>query len=171
MSVPIYNSSLQTASQPIDDFRRRSQGHPVVTFGFGGKLITVIPQRLHAAFSGKSDTPSRPGLVTTRYLGDLLSGPRDILDSFPGPLYSGNGKNDMKSKKSSCIKWLSEMIETFQKQAAGRQLREHAISLEDKLLVYKTMRHFLEHDGDLNLQMKGWRLSEVFGHGERYGFE
>ncbi|KFG85166.1 COPII coat assembly protein sec-16 [Metarhizium anisopliae] len=143
--------SLTNLLPPTDgrehDPLERWKGAPVMSWGVGGTFVTTFPKSIPRYAIGQS-TP-----VTVRTVGEVkvqnikdLDPLQDHLAKFPGPLKG-------KSKKKEAISWLSAGIESMEKELPDVTFQSH-LSLEDKrsierLLLWKLLRVFIEHDGVL----------------------
>ena len=125
----------------------RWKGAPILTWGLGGTVITSFPQSIPRYAVGQT----APTFVRTH--GEVkLSSIKDLeplqerLSKFPGPLKG-------KSKKKEVVAWLSAGIETLQKELPDLSFHSE-LSLEakraiERLLLWKILRVFIEHDGVL----------------------
>ena len=96
-----------------------------------------------------------PGEVKIRHTKDVL--PLDnTLAKFPGPVYTG-GKGT-KSKKKEVLAWMEERITEMEKDASGLGMflpGEFVLDeatrkkTEEKILLWKGMKIFLENDGNI----------------------
>ncbi|KAL2268566.1 hypothetical protein VTJ83DRAFT_3412 [Remersonia thermophila] len=126
----------------------RWRGSPVVSWGVGGTLVTTFPKEVprYGINSTGPSTVRAPGEVKVRNVKDIVP-LESRLAKFPGPLKG-------KSKKKETIAWLSSGIESLE-QALPTTYGIHAqLSHEDKraterLLLWKILRVFIEHDGVL----------------------
>ena len=64
------------------------------------------------------------------------------LESFPGPLKSKNKKKDL-------LTWLSNQVETLQQHSNVASMDSMNPRVSERLLLWKVMRIFIEHDGAL----------------------
>ncbi|KAG8424559.1 vesicle coat component [Metarhizium acridum] len=143
--------SLTNLLPPTDgrehDPLERWKGAPVMSWGVGGTFVTIFPRSIPRYAIGQT-TP-----VTVRTVGEIkvqnikdLDPLQDHLAKFPGPLKG-------KSKKKEAISWLSAGIEFMEKELPDVTFHSH-LSLEEKrsierLLLWKLLRVFVEHDGVL----------------------
>ena len=149
--------SLVGANDPLS---RTSSGAPVVTFGFGGKMITCfhgmpgLNAGFDVAFSARTSSELR-----VRILQKVL--PESVLNtpgpSYPGPLVSDPGSASLslvrstasaqiKVKKSGLTTYLLGRIEESS-QGLGflsPPERQHA---ENKLILVKLLKILIENDG------------------------
>lgn len=112
-----------------------SAGHPVASFGFGGKLLTTVPQTVpRFSLEGKMTTQIiGPGPILIRAVKEPSL--REAFIDFPGPLLQT--RNAAKQKRADLSLWLSKQIKD--QEAAAQQ--------QDRLLLYRILMLFLEHNG------------------------
>lgn len=126
---------------------QRWKGVPVFAWGVGGAVITSFPQSI-PRYTVASSTPTisrAPGEVKIRSIKEIDPLP-ERLAKFPGPLKG-------KSKKKEVLAWLSSGIETLEKDLPDVSFHSE-LSLEakraiERLLLWKILRVFVEHDGVL----------------------
>ncbi|KAL9596200.1 MAG: hypothetical protein Q9219_005952 [cf. Caloplaca sp. 3 TL-2023] len=122
----------------------RWKGAPIFKFGFGGLIMTSFPKHIprYAAGHGFPMIKCSPGEVK------LQTGNVGTLDSdvarFPGPLKS-------KGKKKELLEWLQKRIETLENVHGSMEpsssLPDSMKKHEEKILLWKTMKVFVEYDG------------------------
>ena len=126
------------------DPMRRWQGAPILRFGFGGSVVTSFPKRV-PRFTTAQVAPSikcTPGEVNV-HTSKIL--PLDeVISSFPGPLKA-------KSKKKDVLAWLSNGITRLEQEMMQlgylQSVNDHSKRREESLLLWKTLRVFVECDG------------------------
>lgn len=114
----------------------RCAGHPIASFGFGGKLLTTIPKTI-PKFSVDGTMTHRiagPGPVMIRSIKDLNTG--DVFGDFPGPLL--HTKTAAKQRKADLQLWLAKRIPPA-----------NAETQNDKTVLYRLLMLLLEFDGAL----------------------
>ena len=125
----------------------RWKGSPIFAWGVGGVTVTSFPKSIpRYAMNQTAPTIVRTvGEVKVQNIKDLdpLS---EELARFPGPLRG-------KSKKREAISWLAAGIEAMEKNIPDIAFNTH-LSLEakrsaERLLLWKLLRVFIEHDGAL----------------------
>ncbi|KAL8674352.1 MAG: hypothetical protein Q9168_001212 [Polycauliona sp. 1 TL-2023] len=159
-----YMPTAQTGSRPTQDLNyirpddgrehdplERWKGGPIFNFGFGGTIVSSFPKQIprYTAGHGFPMIKCSPGEVK------LHAGNKDMLGddiaSFPGPLKS-------KSKKKELLEWLREKIEGLEKAQASivpsATLPDPIKRHEEKVLLWKTMKVFVEHDGNVSRNNK-----------------
>lgn len=126
---------------------QRWRGVPILAWGVGGTIITTFPKNI-PRYSMNSSVPTvsrAPGEVKVLHAKDVDPLP-DRLAKFPGPLKG-------KSKKKETIAWLSSGIETLEKTLPDvsfhPELSPEAKRAMERLLLWKILRVFIEHDGAL----------------------
>ena len=126
---------------------QRWRGAPVFAWGVGGTIITSFPKDV-PRYGMNQSLPSivrSPGEVKIRSIKDI-DPLEDRLTSFPGPLKG-------KSKKKDVISWMTSGIEILERNASYLRSLQY-LSHEDKrteerILLWKILRVFVEHDGTL----------------------
>ena len=126
------------------DFLERWKGCPVISFGFGGKIVTSFPKHVPRYAAGQS-TPMimcSPGEVKIQD-GKILPLAEDIA-TFPGPLRS-------KGKKKEILDWLQRRVSHLENSGVGETssatLPDPRKRYGEKLLLWKIVRVLVEHDG------------------------
>lgn len=126
------------------DHLERWKGCPIISFGFGGTIVTSFPKQVPRYAAGQN-TPMikcSPGEVKILD-GKILPLDEDVA-TFPGPLRS-------KSKKKDVLDWLQRRIAHLESSGAG-QIRSATLPdprkrHEEKMLLWKIVRVVVEHDG------------------------
>ncbi|KZZ96519.1 COPII coat assembly protein sec-16 [Moelleriella libera RCEF 2490] len=132
-----------TEHDPLERWR----GAPVFAWGVGGTFVTAFPKSTPRYAMGQS-TP-----IMIRTVGEVkvqnvkdLSPLQERLAKFPGPLKG-------KAKKKEVISWLAAGIETLEKDVPDisfhSQLSLDAKRSVERILLWKLLRIFIEHDGAL----------------------
>ena len=129
------------------DYLERWKGCPIVSFGFGGTIVTSFPKQVPRYAAGQS-TPMikcSPGEVKIRD-GKILPLDEDIA-AFPGPLKSKNKKKDV-------LDWLQNRIVHLESsgfdQTGSATLPDPRKRHEEKSMLWKIVRVLVEHDGAVN---------------------
>lgn len=126
---------------------QRWKGAALLTWGVGGTVVTCFPKSI-PRYGLNQTTPSiirSHGEVKVRTIKDI-DPLQDHLTKFPGPLRG-------KSKKKETVAWLSSSIESMEKELPDVSFNSE-LSLEakrsiERLLLWKILRVFIEHDGAL----------------------
>lgn len=126
---------------------QRWKGVPIFAWGVGGTVITTFPQST-PRYTISSSTPTitrANGEVKVKNIKDIDPLPERLM-KFPGPLKG-------KSKKKETVAWLTAGIETLEKNLPDLSFHSE-LSLEakrgiERLLLWKILRVFIEHDGIL----------------------
>ena len=136
--------------RPVDgresDPLERWKGAPIFKFGFGGNIVTSFPKHVprYAAGHAFPMVNCSPGEVKLR-LGNVGTLDNDIAN-FPGPLKS-------KGKKKELLGWLQQKIATLESGRASitpsSQLPDPSKRHEEKILLWRIMHIFIEHDGSI----------------------
>ncbi|KAK6584680.1 hypothetical protein PZA11_002904 [Diplocarpon coronariae] len=129
-----------------NDPLQRWRGAPVFAWGVGGTVMTSFPQDIpRYGMNSQAMIIRTPGTVKIRSIKDLdpLHG---RFSSFPGPLKG-------KSKKKEVLTWLTSGIELLQQNASYLRsvsmLSHEDKRIEERILLWKILRVFIEHDGTL----------------------
>ena len=126
------------------DHLGRWKGCPIISFGFGGAIVTSFPKHIPRYATGQTAPMIKcsPGEVKLQD-GKVLPLDDDIA-TFPGPLKS-------KSKKKEVIEWLQKRIQQleFDRNSPydSGTLPDPRTRHEEKILLWKIVRVLVEHDG------------------------
>ena len=126
------------------DHLGRWKGCPIISFGFGGAIVTSFPKHIPRYAAGQTAPMIKcsPGEVKLQD-GKILP-LNDDLATFPGPLKS-------KSKKKEVIEWLQKRIQQleFDRHSPydSGALPDPRTRHEEKILLWKIVRVLVEHDG------------------------
>ena len=125
----------------------RWRGVPIFAWGVGGTVVTSFPKSVpRYTIASSTPTVSRtPGEVKVMAIKEISPLP-DRLSHFPGPLKG-------KSRKKEAVNWLTAGIETLEKEIPDvsfhSELSLGAKREMERLLLWKILRIFIEHDGSL----------------------
>ncbi|KAG6376165.1 Sec23-binding domain of Sec16-domain-containing protein [Boletus reticuloceps] len=146
-----------------DPLGRTSSRAPVISFGFGGKLLTCFHSSadpntgFDVALSSRRTTN-----VTIRVLHQLLPDymPETKATEFPGPLFSDlgtpvtglvrTGTSQAKTKKARVIKYLEERAEELLRGTMYTSNNIERQRLEGKLILAQLLKIMVENDGSLS---------------------
>lgn len=151
-----------------DPLGRASARVPVISFGFGGKLVTCFHSAGETASGFDVSLTSRHSTsVQLRILHEVI--PASAMDSsassYPGPLFSDPGAssislartvgvgtaNNVKAKRALVTTWLAERSEELSRGVAhipsGSQERHNA---EGKLVLIRLLKAMVDNDGQLS---------------------
>ena len=129
------------------DHLERWKGCPIFSFGFGGAIITSYPKQIPRYAAGQTAPLIKcsPGEVSLQD-GKILPFDEDVA-AFPGPLKS-------KGKKKEVVDWLQRCISKLESNiiapTATSNLPDPSKRHEEKILLWKIMKIFVEHDGVLD---------------------
>jgi COPII coat assembly protein SEC16 len=142
-------SSTQSAPRTLEeDFQTKRGGYPIVSFGFGGKLITMIPRTPHRVNIHGVAPLAVPGHIAFSNLGEIIEPPAQAL-SFPGPLFA-SGK-PVKGRSKDIGTWLDSNIAQLDQMRESPNLEEeHILRLEDKKVLIKLLRMLVDNNGVLD---------------------
>ncbi|PBP17669.1 COPII coat assembly protein SEC16, partial [Diplocarpon rosae] len=129
-----------------NDPLQRWRGSPVFAWGVGGTVMTSFPQDIpRYGMNSQAMIIRTPGAVKIRSIKDL-DPLQERLSSFPGPLKG-------KSKKKEVLAWLASGIELLEQNASYLRtvsmLSHEGKRTEERILLWKILRVFIEHDGTL----------------------
>ncbi len=154
---PTYPTHRRSISQnlnlvpPTDgtetDPLQRWKGAPVFAWGVGGTFVSSFPQDvpLYGITQALPTIHRTAGLVQIKNIKELQP-LEERLAKFPGPLKG-------KSKKKEVLAWLTTGIEGLERllpsQSFAAQVSHEDKRLEERVLLWKILRLFIEHDGVL----------------------
>ncbi|KAF2145878.1 uncharacterized protein K452DRAFT_315179 [Aplosporella prunicola CBS 121167] len=134
----------ELAMDPLE----RWKGSPIFKWGLGGSVLTTFPKHIPRYGTGAVGamikcTPGEVKLQSAKTLCPLS----DSVAKFPGPLKT-------KGKKKDVLGWLKSNIESMDKDYRekifnGELLAEARTRFEEKILLWKILEIFVEHDGHL----------------------
>ncbi|CAG8519639.1 14042_t:CDS:2 [Acaulospora colombiana] len=139
------------ATSEINDPLGRTKGHPVVAFGFGGKIFTMFPrtvQRFTSSTQNMPITKYAPGVFKINTLKDIISLPG--IEEFPGPLLMDNNKGGVKAKKKQVLKYLDDQLKIFEDSLGtfvGEKMEKK--KLKDSIIVWNILKIMFENEGAL----------------------
>ncbi|CAE6505820.1 unnamed protein product [Rhizoctonia solani] len=161
----------QPASGGVDPLGRHDSRAPIISFGFGGRLVTAFPglSELTGGFDVSLGRKAAPIQVRTLHKIVPESAVETSSAVFPGPLFSdpgsptkglvsvGVGGSGAKTKKAAVLKYLGERAEEIERglgylavdagSAPGPSERSKA---EGKLVVVNLLKIMVENDGKLS---------------------
>ena len=144
--LTIVRPENETAQDPL----QRWKGHPIFHWGASGAIVTSFPRQTPFYASGQS-VPSlkcTPGQIKVEDASSFM--PMDDRNvKFPGPLTARS-----KGKKKDLLAWMTGKIEDLERVTEGAMLdfdmpNDVKKRVEEKLILWKIVRVFLEHDGSL----------------------
>lgn len=111
-----------------------STPHPIARFGFGGKLLTMVPRTIprFSAEGAMVNQLAGPGSIVIRPVQELSND--EVLGNFPGPLL--HGKLAPKQKKADLQLWLAQRVPPGNAQVQ-----------DDKTILYRLLMLHLEFNG------------------------
>lgn len=147
-------------------------GAPVVSFGFGGRILLVFPNEARPAYgmdaspygAPGAEAPSTPSTVHIRKLADLF--PPTESTSFPGPIFMDGGKANAGKKRKDGVAWLDQRIGELEQEVSDLQRSvpngygmapvepsneqlEKARNVETRLILVKLVKALVENEGKL----------------------
>ena len=129
------------------DSLERWKGCPIISFGFGGTIVTSFPKQVPRYATGQNAPMIRctPGEVKIQD-GKVLPLDEDVT-TFPGPLRT-------KSRKKDVLDWLHRRIAHLEGSKVGQNssasLPDPRRRHEEKMLLWKIVRVLVEHDGTVD---------------------
>ncbi len=152
--------SLIGANDPLS---RTSARAPVVTFGFGGKMVTCfhgmpgLNAGFDVAFSSRTTSELKIRILHKTLPESALN---TVESSYPGPLLADPGATSMslvrpnlatqmKAKKTSTLNYLAGRISEIH-QGLGYLSGSERKTAEDKLILVKLLSVMVENDGRLS---------------------
>ena len=136
----------ERAHDPLE----RWKGHPIFTWSASGTVIHSFPKQstFFAPGHGIPSIKCTPGTITMEDATTFM--PMKERDTkFPGPLPARS-----KGKKKELLSWMTGKIEDLERETEGvlldfNQPTDVQKSSEEKLLLWKIMKVYVEHDGTL----------------------
>ncbi|KAI8983772.1 Sec23-binding domain of Sec16-domain-containing protein [Pilobolus umbonatus] len=126
------------------DILTRARGCPLISFGFGGKIITTFPRSVTNYYS--SINKSQPGPIKITSLKSILPS----TTPFPGPVLF-DSKMSTKQKKKEVIRYLAQKISDSEITLSSIPVDStHHTSLQSNILLLKILRVLMENEGHIN---------------------
>lgn len=142
---------------------------PVVSFGFGGRVLLVFPRGGQPSYdidpsnpygaAAKPQQTSSPTTVHLRKLDDVVP---QVCEGavFPGPIFQDGGKANSNKKRKDALSWLSQRIEELERDLAyargapatgfgSDHAGERKAKIEARLLLVKLLKVMLENEGKI----------------------
>jgi len=126
---------------------QRWRGAPLISWGVGGTIVTMFPKDV-PRYGINQSVPMvvrSPGEVKVQSAKDVQP-LEERLMKFPGPLKG-------KSKKKETIAWLTTGIDSLEREYPHQFAQSHLSHDEkrtaERVLLWKILRLFVEHDGVL----------------------
>ncbi|OAX44673.1 hypothetical protein K503DRAFT_705929 [Rhizopogon vinicolor AM-OR11-026] len=147
-----------------DPLGRTSSRAPVISFGFGGKMVTCFHSSpdlitgFDVALSSRHSTDVRIR-VLHKVLPEFALEPSAAM--YPGPLFSDPGtpvslvrtassSSQVKTKKGRVIKYLEQRVEELSRGAMYMSEGTEKQHTEGKLVLVKLLKIMVENDGTLS---------------------
>jgi hypothetical protein len=128
---------------PLD----RARGCPIISFGFGGKILVTFPRTVTNYYS--STLKPQPGPIKVQYLKDI-NNKAALPPHSLGPVLF-DGKVGTKQKKKDVGQYATQMVEIFEKQKETivfNSVEYH--QLQAKILLYQLLKTIVETEGSIN---------------------
>ena len=126
------------------DHLERWKGCPIITFGFGGTIVTSFPKQVPRYAAGQSTPMIKCSSGEVKIRDEKALPLAEDVATFPGPLRS-------KSKKKDVLDWLQKRI--FNLKVSGPDqisiaaLPDPRRRYEEKILLWEIVRVLIEYDG------------------------
>ena len=154
--LPAHIRAMTAPRTHEEDFQYRRGGHPLVVFGFGGRMITMIPRTPHRVYVGGVVPKAIPGLLTFSSVRNVVEPPA-LAHQFPGPLFVAN--KPIKGKAKDIGKWLDDNLVLLEGMRDSLGLDEKDIlRIEDRKVLLKLLKLLVEHNGVLDGRYRAPRL-------------
>ena len=163
-------AATTTETGPVADLGLERRTAPVVSFGFGGRMLLVFPQggqpsygidaaNPYGAPAAAAQAPSSPSTVHVRKLDDLVPQVSDGAP-FPGPIFLDGGKANSNKKRKEALSWLSQRITELEQEVSyargapttgfgSEHAEERRAKAESRLLLVKLLKVMLENEGKI----------------------
>jgi hypothetical protein len=118
-----------------------------VNFGFGGRMITMIPRTPHRVTMYGAAPLSVAGPITFSSLRDVIELP-GFASTFPGPLFSAT--KAVKGKGKDIAKWLDDNLAHQERVRDTSRLDEQELHrIEDRKVLFRLLKLLVDHNGVL----------------------
>ena len=156
-----YSQSVQFL-QPSDgreiDSLERWKGCPIVAFGFGGQVVSSFPKRIPRYAAGQKAPLIKCSVGEVKIQTAKSFAVENTFHDFPGPLRS-------KSKKKDVLDWMQRKIASIESDSKQLVNDEYLSSSskrhEERLMLWKTVRILVEHDGSFDSKAAGQAVRGV----------
>lgn len=139
----------QVQQQPQKDPLDRARGCPIVSFGFGGKMLVTFPRTVTNYYS--STVKPQPGPIKIQSLKSVIKVGKPFNDNFPGPILFDSKFGGTKQKKKDVSHYITTRLDGFEKEKlpfGSNTLEFH--QLQAKILLWQMVKVMVETDGNLN---------------------
>ncbi|KAK8169511.1 Sec23-binding domain of Sec16-domain-containing protein [Phyllosticta citrichinensis] len=141
-------SYIKPIDQTAEDQLERWKGAPIFKWGLGGTVLTSFPKAIPRYGTGGTMPMVKctAGEIRVQKASDMCP-LWDPIAKFPGPLKA-------KGKKKEIVNWLKQGIETMDKDYKSKLFNgelpsDVRVRLEEKILLWRILEIFVEHDGHL----------------------
>ncbi|BGO91738.1 hypothetical protein NBRC10512_006220 [Rhodotorula toruloides] len=166
-------AQVQRSASPLDgepaDLGLERRRAPVVSFGFGGRMVVVFPDGGRPAYGADSSNPygvsaanaqpSSPSTVHIRKLAEVVP-PSTDGTAFPGPIFLDGGKANAGKKRREALSWLDQRIGELEQEVSyargaappgfeGSGTHDRRRQVESRLLLVKLVKVMVENEGKL----------------------
>lgn len=138
-----YDQSSYQPPQAAIDPLGRARGCPIITFGFGGKILVTFPRTVTNYYS--STVKPQPGPIKIKQLKTMI--PKTL---FPGPIL-GDNKVGTKQKKKDVVLFMMDKLNTFENHKQGMTVGSLEYEqLQSKILLWQLVKVLVETEGSIN---------------------
>lgn len=145
-------ASSSVANTALPDLGLGRSPAPVVTFGFGGRMLVVFPNAarssygmdngLYGAVPSLDTSPSTPSTVHIRKLADAI--PASESTTFPGPIFMDGGKANAGKKRKEAVAWLDARIGELALGSAGD------VKAQTRSTLIQLVKVLVENEGKIS---------------------
>ncbi|KAK7607852.1 Sec23-binding domain of Sec16-domain-containing protein [Phyllosticta paracitricarpa] len=141
-------SYIKPVDQTAEDQLERWKGAPIFKWGLGGTVLKSFPKAIPRYGTGGTMPMVKctAGEIRVQKANDICP-LWDPIAKFPGPLKA-------KGKKKEIVSWLKQGIDTMYKDYKSKVFNgelpsDIRVRFEEKILLWKILEIFVEHDGRL----------------------
>lgn len=118
-----------------------------MNFGFGGRIITMIPRTSHRVAMYGAMPLLASGSIMFSSLRDIIE-PPGFASTFPGPLFSAT--KAVKGKGKEIAKWLDDNLSHVEQVRDNSRLDEQELHrIEDRKVLFKLLKLLVDNNGVL----------------------
>ncbi|KAI8100131.1 Sec23-binding domain of Sec16-domain-containing protein [Halteromyces radiatus] len=148
---------------PAPDPLQRNRGHPLASFGFGGKLCLIFPSKLNVQ---DANAKIMPGLVQMKNIKELVLPDASPLSDFVGPVLL-DPSMDIATKKESAATYMGHRIQDFYSQLQSlEQGSSDYYRLENKSLLWQLVKMLILEDFSGNSDGKDAAIRSLLHPGQ-----
>lgn len=132
---------------------------PIVSFGFGGRMVLVFPGESSSSYGGygvPSTSDSTPTTIHIRKISEMYS-PSEST-TFPGPIFMDGGKSNAGKKRKESAFWLDQRVSELEEEvkylgpvgSRGLAGDEQHRKIGTRLILVKLVKALVENEGKLS---------------------